>query len=125
MFDSSLPPVVCRRIHVLFMLFVFVCAKLCPTYIVLCFCFVFLHLVHESSYIQPEVKTNRTSKFCYVLFLYFCEHCIFLHSMFTYMACYFHHYHLQKKKFYDTIVFYVYALNYINKKMRVEVRIFN
>ena len=26
MFGSSLPPVVCRRDHVLFMLFVFVCA---------------------------------------------------------------------------------------------------
>jgi hypothetical protein len=30
-----------------------------------------------------------------------------------------------KKKNSDTIVFYVYALNYIDKKMRVEVRIFN
>ena len=32
-----LPPVVCRRAHVLFMLFVFVCIKWCPTNIVLCF----------------------------------------------------------------------------------------
>ena len=29
MFGSSLPPVVCRRSHVLFMLFVFVCAQWC------------------------------------------------------------------------------------------------
>ncbi len=31
MFGSSLPPVVCRRDHVLLTLFVFVCVKLCPT----------------------------------------------------------------------------------------------
>jgi hypothetical protein len=30
-------PVVCRRTHVLFTLFVFVCIKWCPTHIVLCF----------------------------------------------------------------------------------------
>ena len=29
MFGSSLPPVVCRRAHVLFTLFVFTCAKGC------------------------------------------------------------------------------------------------
>jgi hypothetical protein len=34
MFCSSLPPVICRMVHVLFTLFVFVC--------MLCFCFVFL-----------------------------------------------------------------------------------
>jgi len=39
MCGSSLPPVVCRRVHVLFM---FVCLW-CPTHIVLCFClFVFV-----------------------------------------------------------------------------------
>ena len=37
---SSLPPLVCRRAHVLFTLFVFV-----SVYIVLC-CFVFLRLVY-------------------------------------------------------------------------------
>jgi hypothetical protein len=36
MFGSSLPTVVCRRVHVLFTLFVFACAQWCPTYIVLC-----------------------------------------------------------------------------------------
>ena len=38
MFGSSLPPVVCRSAHVLFSLFVFVCAWWCSTHIVLCFC---------------------------------------------------------------------------------------
>ena len=37
MFGSSLPPVVCRRAHVLFTLFVLVCALWCPTHIVLWF----------------------------------------------------------------------------------------
>jgi hypothetical protein len=46
MFGSSLPPVVCRRAHVLFRLFVFVCIQWCPTYIVLCFCFISLCLVY-------------------------------------------------------------------------------
>ena len=46
MFDSSLPPVVCMRDHVLFNLFVFVCAKWCLTHILLCFCVVCLHLLY-------------------------------------------------------------------------------
>ena len=37
-----LPPVVCRRVHVLFTVFVFTYTEWCPTHIVLCFCFVFL-----------------------------------------------------------------------------------
>ena len=36
MFASSLSPVVCSRVHVLFMLFVFACALWCPTHIMLC-----------------------------------------------------------------------------------------
>ena len=36
-FDSSLPPDVCRRAHVLFTLFAFVCVLWCPTCIVLVF----------------------------------------------------------------------------------------
>ena len=37
MFDSSLPPVVCRRAHVLFKLSVFVCVVVSNTYcVVLC-----------------------------------------------------------------------------------------
>jgi hypothetical protein len=47
---TSLFLVVCRRDHVLFTLFVFVCVLWCPTNIVLCFCFVlccqFLWIVH-------------------------------------------------------------------------------
>jgi len=46
MFGLSLPPVVCRRAHVLFTLFVFVCVCWCPTHTVLCFCFVFHRLVY-------------------------------------------------------------------------------
>jgi hypothetical protein len=46
MFGSSLPPVVCRRAHFLFTLFVFVCIQWCPTHILLYFCFVFLCLVY-------------------------------------------------------------------------------
>ena len=48
----SLPPVVCRRAHVLFTLFVFVCVRWCPTHIVLRFCLFctlccqFLWIVH-------------------------------------------------------------------------------
>ena len=36
---SSLSPVICRRTHVLFTLYVLVCAYWCPTHIMLCFCF--------------------------------------------------------------------------------------
>jgi hypothetical protein len=42
---QQLVNVVCRSIHVLFMLFVFVCVWWCLTHIVLCFCFVYLRLV--------------------------------------------------------------------------------
>ena len=42
MFSSTLPPVVCRRTHVIFTWFVFVSVQWCPTHIVLCFCFIFL-----------------------------------------------------------------------------------
>ena len=40
-----LHPVVCRREHALFTLFLFVFAQWCPKHIVLCFCFVFLCLL--------------------------------------------------------------------------------
>jgi len=46
MCGSSLPPVVCRRAHVVFTLFVSVCVLCCPTHTVLYFCFVCLHLVY-------------------------------------------------------------------------------
>ena len=72
----SLPPVVCRRAHVLFTLFVFVCAQWCPTHIASCFCFVFLRLVcpmlpvsldYPSFLIVPSVFSNiyfRTNYYC-------------------------------------------------------------
>ena len=40
-FGSYSPPVVCRKAHVLFTLYVIVCVQCCPTHIVLCFCFGF------------------------------------------------------------------------------------
>ena len=39
-------PAVCRMVHVLFTLFVFVCVYCCPTHIVLCVCFVCFSLVY-------------------------------------------------------------------------------
>jgi hypothetical protein len=38
MFGLSLPPEFCRRAHVFFTLFVFVCLKWCPTHVVFLFC---------------------------------------------------------------------------------------
>ena len=82
MFGSSLPPVVCRMVHVLFMLFVFVCELWCPTHIVLCFvflhlvypmfpvsldcfCFVFLHLVY------PVLPVSLCCQFLWIVFVLF------------------------------------------------------
>ena len=46
LFGSSLPPVVCRRAHVLFTLFLFVCVKWCPTHIMLVlFLFFFVYVL--------------------------------------------------------------------------------
>ena len=47
MFGSPLPPVVFIRVHVLITFIVFACVYLCPTHIVLYFCFVFLRLVYS------------------------------------------------------------------------------
>jgi hypothetical protein len=50
MFSLSLPPVVCRRAHILFTLFVFVCIVVSNTYCVVFFCFVCLVLsVHNTA----------------------------------------------------------------------------
>ena len=68
MFGSSVPPIVCRRAHVLFTLFMFVCVWWRPTHIVLCFCFVFLRLVYVVSFsglsffIAPSVLSNIEQK---------------------------------------------------------------
>ena len=63
---------VCRSAHVLFTLFVFVCALWCPTYIVFCFCFVFLRLVYPMLpvsldcpfLIAPSVFSNVYFTYC-------------------------------------------------------------
>jgi hypothetical protein len=46
MFGLYLPPVVCRRAHILFTLFVFVWVWWSPTHVLLCFCFVFLRIMY-------------------------------------------------------------------------------
>ena len=48
MFGSSLPPVVCRKADILFTLLMFAYVYLCPTHIVLCFCFVFFFVLPVS-----------------------------------------------------------------------------
>ena len=82
---SSLPPVVCRRHHVLFTLLVFVCAKWCPTHIVLCFyiiclglvypmlavsldCTLWLLLRYSWMFIQSENRRNSYNR--YLIYLY-------------------------------------------------------
>ena len=44
-FGSYSPPVVCRKAHVLFTLYVIVCVQCCPTHIVLCFLFLFVFVL--------------------------------------------------------------------------------
>ena len=61
MFGSSLSPVVCRSAHVLFTLFVFVCAYWCPTHIVLCFYFVLCNLCCQFLWIIHFVLRLRYS----------------------------------------------------------------
>ena len=56
MLGSSLPPVVYRRAHVLFTLFVFVCAYWCPTHIVFLFWF-------SPSSVSYVVDFSRMSSF--------------------------------------------------------------
>ena len=43
-------------LNVLFTLFVFVCVKWCPTHIVLCFCFVCLHVVYPILPVSPDCQ---------------------------------------------------------------------
>ena len=56
MFSSSLPPLVCSRVHVLFTLFVFVWVKWYPMHIVLCF----------SSYCVPCVASFSGFSFFFI-----------------------------------------------------------
>ena len=71
MFGSSLPPFVCRRVHVLFTLFVFVCVEWCLIHIVLCFV-VFHRLVYPSCqflwiiYFRLPLRYSLTCIICHV-----------------------------------------------------------
>ena len=64
MFCSSLPSVVCRSVHVLFTLFVFIFVQWCPTHNVLCFIFLlFMYSMLPVSldchfFIDPSVFCN-------------------------------------------------------------------
>jgi hypothetical protein len=70
MFGSSLPPVVCRRAHVLFTLFVLAVVYWCPAHIVLYFCFVFLRLVYPMLSVSLDCPFLKTlSVFFYVYYL--------------------------------------------------------
>ena len=64
MFGSSLPSAVCRREHVLFTLFVFVCMWWCPARVVLSLYFVFLCLVYPVLIIFPP-RCSLTLMFLY------------------------------------------------------------
>ena len=55
MFGSCLPPVVCGMGRIFFTLFVLCCIWWCPTYIVLCFCFVCLCCVPYVARISVHV----------------------------------------------------------------------
>ena len=62
MLGSSLPPVVCSRMHVLFTLCVFVCVQWWPTYIVLCF----LYCLSSSCVLYMVVSNTYSGVFCFV-----------------------------------------------------------
>ena len=77
-FASSFPPVVCRRMHVLFML-CFFCIYWCPTHIVLCFCFAFLRLVNPMLPVSLDCPfLFAPSVFCNVYLEYYALFCFFL-----------------------------------------------
>ena len=94
---GSFLPVVCRRAHVLFTLFVFVCVSWCATYCVVIFCFVFLRLVCPMLsvsldcpfLIAPSVFSNvyliLVLVFCVVLCLVFSV--CFCCSYFAFVLC--------------------------------------
>ena len=73
MFGSSLPPVVCRKTHVLFTLFVFVCVQRCLTHILCCvfvllffvlcdLCCQFLRIVHSLTFIWQVFFKNNSGE---------------------------------------------------------------
>jgi hypothetical protein len=66
-FGSSLPPVVCRMVHVLLTLLVFACARWCPTHIVFWFCFVYLRPMYPMLPVSLDVPHLTYS----LTFIYF------------------------------------------------------
>jgi hypothetical protein len=71
MFGSSLPQVACRGAHVLFALFVFLCAWWCSACVVLCFWFVLLRLVYPMLPVSLDcpvfIDPSVFSKLYYIL----------------------------------------------------------
>ena len=67
MFGSSLPPVVCRRAHVLFMLFVCVCVRWCPTHITEVvsntYCVEFLFVLFFLRFVYPVLPVSLDCPF--------------------------------------------------------------
>ena len=91
------PPVVCRRLFVLFTLFVFVCAQWCPAHIVLCFLFQlsFLHLhlqlfvggfLSYLRYLCSFVHSGVQHILCCV-FCFSCHSCTFTSSCLQDASC--------------------------------------
>ena len=94
------PPVVCRRLLVLFTLFVFVCAQWCPAHIVLCFLFQlsFLHLhlqlfvggfLSYLRYLCSFVHSGVQHILCCV-FCFSCHSCTFTSSCLQEASCLIH-----------------------------------
>ena len=63
-FGVYLPPVVCRRAHILFTLFVFVCVWWPPMHVVLCFCSVFLHSMYPVMLVSLDCLFYYPSVLC-------------------------------------------------------------
>jgi hypothetical protein len=97
MFGSSLLQVVCRKAHVLFTLFVFVCVCWCPMHIVLWFCFICLRLVYPILLYLSSSCVSYFALFVFVLCTLFCFVCLRLvypillylsSSCVSYFACF-------------------------------------
>ena len=93
MFGSSLSPVVCRRGHVLYTLFVFVCVYWCPQIVcsifvrIVCLCCHFLWMVHlwlplwYSLTFIADILSGSKSLWYFLLFVYTC---IYISVIFKY-----------------------------------------
>jgi hypothetical protein len=91
MFDSSLPPVVCSRTHVLFTLFVFVCILWCPTRIMLCLCFVCVHLLYpmlpDSCFVCVHHLYPMLPESCFVCILWCPSHIVLYFCFVFFVLC--------------------------------------